>query len=264
VSSGNTKKSKKKIAEILQSNLVTIWAVISMLFAFIIHCLFSKQAPNDWMVAKWGAGDILTYASTVALGLLALWQNQKFKEENDKVQKRLEQISVDANELNIISKLAENESQYITLLNEAFDDLFDICGLENISLVMMGPFDKVKVSAALKRVNQASSRFVQIYLSGYQLRDYDSKALFDNCSKIVKTASRVLTEYLHTQKVLSSELESSVDFYLNTVAEKEIYLCMRRNTLHGILLEKIPLAEVRAIYVKPEVNTNGKNENGVD
>ena len=41
----------------------------------------------------------MTYASTIILGLLALWQNQRFKEENDKSQERLEKISNRTNEL---------------------------------------------------------------------------------------------------------------------------------------------------------------------
>ena len=56
------------------------------MFAIIVQCLFSKSASSEIFHAKWGAGDILTYASTVALGLLAVWQNQKIKEESDRNQ----------------------------------------------------------------------------------------------------------------------------------------------------------------------------------
>lgn len=55
-------------------------------------------------VAHWGAGDILTYASTISLGLLAMWQNKKQQEENDITQERMERIIIHANELSIISK----------------------------------------------------------------------------------------------------------------------------------------------------------------
>ena len=53
----------------------------------------------------------MTYASTIILGLLALWQNQRFKEENDKSQERLEKISNRTNELQIISQLIEHENE---------------------------------------------------------------------------------------------------------------------------------------------------------
>lgn len=57
---------------------IYIWALLSILYAFVIHWLFNTPG-TVWSQAKWGAGDILTYASTVSLGLLALWQNEKFQ-----------------------------------------------------------------------------------------------------------------------------------------------------------------------------------------
>lgn len=62
--------------------LILEWAVISIVFMILIHIAFSFAGP-EWLQAKWGAGDILTYASTIALGLLAMWQNQKIQEIQD-------------------------------------------------------------------------------------------------------------------------------------------------------------------------------------
>lgn len=56
---------------------IVIWAIASVIFAIVIQFLFSNPAPCDFLDAKWEAGDILSYVSTVALGLLAMWQNQK-------------------------------------------------------------------------------------------------------------------------------------------------------------------------------------------
>lgn len=46
-------------------------------FAVVIHVLFCLETSNKYLVARWSAGNILAYASTVALGLLAMWQNKK-------------------------------------------------------------------------------------------------------------------------------------------------------------------------------------------
>lgn len=54
-----------------------------MLLLIIIHILFHLTGPK-WLQAKWTAGELLTYVSTVSLGLLAFWQNQKFQEEQYK------------------------------------------------------------------------------------------------------------------------------------------------------------------------------------
>ena len=95
----------------LKQNGFILWVIISVIFAVLIHILFSIKAPVCWLEAKWSAGDILTYASGVSLGLLAMWQNQRFKEENDKSQERLEKLTIQANELNIIDKIIENETR---------------------------------------------------------------------------------------------------------------------------------------------------------
>ena len=70
----------------IKEHLIQTWIIASIVFAILIHILFVTDAPCDKLQAQWGAGDILTYTSTVALGLLAVWQNQKFKEENDRAQ----------------------------------------------------------------------------------------------------------------------------------------------------------------------------------
>ncbi len=70
----------KKI-EMEKYGWIVIWAIGSIVFAFVIHWLFSIEPTVEFFRAKWSAGDILTYASTIILGLLALWQNQRFKEE---------------------------------------------------------------------------------------------------------------------------------------------------------------------------------------
>ena len=74
----------------------------------------------------------MTYASTIILGLLALWQNQRFKEENDKSQERLEKISNRTNELQIISQLIEHENERINLLRKLFQEFFEVCSCSNI------------------------------------------------------------------------------------------------------------------------------------
>lgn len=106
---------------------IVIWAIASVVFAFVLHCLFSIGAKEPFWQAKWGAGDILTYTSSIILGLLALWQNQRFKTENDEAQARLEKLSVRANELQITSKLVEHETERISLLRELFQTFFDAC-----------------------------------------------------------------------------------------------------------------------------------------
>ena len=120
----------KRLKEWVEKHLFLTWIISSGLFAFVIHCSFSITAPNEWLVAKWSAGDILTFVSTVALGLLAVWQNKKFKEENDAAQDRLENLSKKANELSAVSKIIEHESENIARLRTKTQNLIDACNTE--------------------------------------------------------------------------------------------------------------------------------------
>ena len=64
----------------------------------------------------------MTYASTISLGLLAMWQNKKQQEENDITQERMERIIIHANELSIISKMIEHEERRVNELDKLLNE----------------------------------------------------------------------------------------------------------------------------------------------
>lgn len=119
----------------IKEHLVQTWIVASIVFAILIHILFVTDAPCDKLQAQWGAGDILTYASTVALGLLAVWQNQKFKEENDKSQERLEKLTIQANELAVIGKIIDDRQEKIQNIQLGFSEFEAMCSVGPLQAV---------------------------------------------------------------------------------------------------------------------------------
>lgn len=70
-------------------------------------------------------GSFLSFIGTVALGALALWQNKKFKEENDIAQKRIENINDKLLELDSIREKEKLLEKYFAYLDET-QKLFDI------------------------------------------------------------------------------------------------------------------------------------------
>lgn len=74
----------------------------ALLFAvplIIVHILFKWNSRITWIQAEWSAGDILSYIAgfeafigTTFLSFLALWQNQKHKQENDAKDRQLIEI----------------------------------------------------------------------------------------------------------------------------------------------------------------------------
>lgn len=77
----------KQVKDCGTRHWILLWIGISFVFMVIIHFLFKVVGP-DWLQATWGSGDILTYTSTVALGLVAFWQNIKNQEIQNKKDER--------------------------------------------------------------------------------------------------------------------------------------------------------------------------------
>lgn len=79
---------------------IIICAIIFALPLIIVHVLYKWNLGISWLVPEWEPGDVLAYIAgfgafvgTVSLGALTLWQNKRFKDENDKSQERLQKIS---------------------------------------------------------------------------------------------------------------------------------------------------------------------------
>lgn len=75
----------------------------------VINCLFKLRANNDFFIAEWTAGDmlsyygaVLTFVSTTILSVLALWQNHVIKEENDKHTALLERMEREKNNAHLM------------------------------------------------------------------------------------------------------------------------------------------------------------------
>ena len=55
---------KDKFKKFVGQHWNFIWALLSVVYAVIVQLLFSLKTSNKFFVAHWGAGDILTYASS--------------------------------------------------------------------------------------------------------------------------------------------------------------------------------------------------------
>lgn len=125
---------KDKFKKFVRQHWIFIWALLSVVYAVIVQLLFSLKTSNKFFVAHWGAGDILTYASTISLGLLAMWQNKKQQEENDITQERMERIIIHANELSIISKMIEHEERRVNELDKLLNRFMQNCDPQAVAI----------------------------------------------------------------------------------------------------------------------------------
>ena len=237
----------------IKEHLIQTWIGASIVFAILIHILFVTDAPCDKLQAQWGAGDILTYTSTVALGLLAVWQNQKFKEENDKAQERLEELTKQANELSIIGRMIDNKSKKLDNLRHAFSDFEAACNVGTITSLCISSTKIASAHSKLSEHAQKLPRLCNILETeiagnwGVEFTDISSKIfklnslalkIVDQCSGIVSAKGNketyddgkitaLLKEYAEAYDEFSEARYSYImetEFLLNTISYKNITL----------------------------------------
>lgn len=250
---------KKSLKNFVDKHWIAGWVVLSLLFALVIHLLFSLEAPTQYLIAHWSAGDILVYASTVALGLLALWQNRKQKEENDKAQERLENISIRANELNVINKIVEYESNRIRSLQIVMDTFTNACCPQSIALAAAkdGIAQTLSITGLTELEKTIDTSFFEIgrlLRNDNELKHNDKHPLNQAYGKLYSYAKIYISKLRDgtidygnskvTQKI-ATDLADLRDSFLS---EREKYLIIQENYLTKLLFEDLSLKEIRDLY----------------
>lgn len=226
------KKFWSKIKPLLSKKIWITWAIISILFAVLIHFLFVLVGP-DWLQARWGAGDILTYVGTVSLGLLAVWQNERFKKENDIAQERLERLSQQSNELAIINKILEHEERRIEKITTSlmqfdnYTDLTKICACENKALkngtflTDMPQFEK-----------DLQNAFTDVIEALVNEPFVDTNELRSNIGSCLAKASMIIDGMIHGEYILNGEYFQSQCDQLKELKLK--FLELRNNYIKSV------------------------------
>jgi hypothetical protein len=234
--------------------LICVWALASIVYAFIIHCLFSYYPDNQWFVAKWTAGEILTYVSTVSLGLLAVWQNQRLQEENDKSQLRLENLVKNANELSIVSKVIEIESNRLERLKDSLDEFSKACDPQTISVAYADSSENIAkiMQAMVVLEHNLDDSFWGV---GRELR-LDKKLRKDDTQPIkmsyvcyYRRAKEIITSFINNPiKDNSKELEVLSKCRDDFAEKRENYLVEQENKLYNVLYGNMTLEDIKKLY----------------
>ena len=243
-----------------KEHMIASWVICSVLFAFIIHVFFSWGARDPWIAAKWTAGELLTYVSTVALGLLAVWQNKRFKEENDVAQQRLERISLQANELNVINKIIEQEYARLKFLETAFDAFLQLCSIQNIAILMIETYDDA--ATRMTRLGKLEHDIDKLFLEISRELRIDPNIKNNTDSKLIKSFFALYSNAKEGIDYYRKNDEPNVDnnntatvVWDDFLREKEEYLVLLQSKLDRTIFEKMDLEDVRRLYRnRPEMN----------
>ncbi|MGB4658920.1 MAG: hypothetical protein WBI07_07065 [Mobilitalea sp.] len=64
-------------------NNIKKFVASAIVFLIVVQILFNVKAPCKIFDAVWSAGDLLTFVGTITLGILAYWQNEKLRDQNN-------------------------------------------------------------------------------------------------------------------------------------------------------------------------------------
>ena len=162
---------KLKIVDWLKKHL---WHMGLLVLALIILApiLISALAPR--VSSEVSADGLLGYiiqavsaAGTIFLAHVAIRQNERFKEENDLAQQRLEELTKRSNELSIIGKVFDYERNKLAEIRQAGDALIHACDPETMNKEIFGYLGEHSIRTAKKidapllaqRINNSFSGF---------------------------------------------------------------------------------------------------------
>lgn len=224
-----------------------IIAIISALLVHIMHCI---PAPNDWLVAKWSAGEILTYLGTVVLGWLAIKQNDELKKENDSAQERLENISREANQINILSKVIEYEISKKQNLESAISVFEKVTNSQYILKAHAEKENSISLlMGAESEVDEAYLRMTTVLDMDYYSTDFKS-GTYQQSVYTIFVCTKNLIEFLRkndVSKVKDLVYEMNKE-RLKMEETKKLYLGERQHALDELLYDVKDIRDVKKIY----------------
>lgn len=237
-----------------KNKLITIWVIASLGYALFIHILFSVQAFTTWTVAKWSAGEILTYVSTVSLGLLAVWQNNRFKEENDAAQARLEQLVKQSNELSAINKIIEIEFERYNQIIKAFDLFSKKCDPQTIATTHSDNISNFIdcISSMVKLENEIDQSFFQMA----RVLRIDTSLVVNDQDPLKKA---MVAYYLLSKETVqklqktpqtdaSKEIDGLIILRKDFIEQREQYIHVLQDKLKRVVYENMTLEEIKKVY----------------
>lgn len=254
------KKLYKWISKhIVQTIIICI--VVFTLPLIIVHTLYKWNLGIPWLISDWESGDVLAYIAgfeallgTVLLGGLTLWQNERFKEENDKSQERLQQISEgQANALKQI--LLMDQSSNIPLLDIKKSP-------QNDRLVNVELFFKKDGTIFLKifLTNITEYPIADCHVQSLELYTYDLKYIIDESGSCYNPHKGLPGHYdMHVVfKLLPSTCKDKNEHFENACAGRLLDRTPQQNAIELIQNQQFILEitfEIINIYGKRIIET---------
>lgn len=144
------------------------WLLAAVLFLLIIQVSFTFPAPYKWMEATWGAGDLISFAGTMILGYIAIYQTEQANLMSEKLMTIEEnQYKTDIQPFVVVADWKGYELNTATMLMN--DDRHHVC---------IGSYENGKaLGVGIRLLNTTSSYVIAEYFRG----DTEGKSWFNSC-----------------------------------------------------------------------------------
>lgn len=206
-------------------------------------------------------------------GYVAIRQNEKFKEENDKTQERLEKIALNANELSVIGKVIEYESTNIAKLTEKVEKYYTACSadglieylkLNNITQDENGfCLAKERKKSELEQLFSDLFDEVKLDFHNFNRLDKTSDVIFDIKVKTMDLLEKMYEVYLHNS---TGNIEPDVIAFIESRQafrnEMDILITRKRLYLDSIIYGQISYDKIKKDHYgkQKESQENGQDE----
>lgn len=230
---------------------IYLLVAISVLFAIVVQWLFSKPASSEIFHAKWGAGDILTYASTVSLGLLAVWQNQRIKEESDRNQLYQNLLAAKNSDDATVTRIIDDKTQRVQRIRSEFIEFEHLCNTGTIASICTCTDSKGIMITRL-----CEHRLKLISLQELLIADLSGNVGVDDSKviplikKLTRLANEQITEYTGGIDAQENHSEIYQKVYIQYIDERTHYLLFCEGLIGSILYDGLSLRDLREISKK--------------
>lgn len=249
------------------------WGTILVISILVLVAVSIKALIcADCMSSRFASilGSVLSSCATVLLGLIAFWQNKRFKEENDKAQMRLENLSNKANELSVVSKIIEYESENLSQLKDKMQRFIDACNTESTLVDLSDMTNQPSNFKNLYVKIKMDNRHEQIRLCGiellFELKKYHSD---DKVIELVDLISQYCECSIALVKEIRVGLSKETTYTKKIDVEKKFitsiyeFILNREILLNEVIYENLTLDEIKSRYhrcLNKEEIPNEQNE----
>ena len=263
----NNKETEKKSFEFKRRHIVYIiigTVVVSVVGALIINLLYSLGKNGNAIHTEWQASDTLLFFATVlealgtiSLGAISIWQNVQLQKSNEESQARLEKISIQANEVIIISQIVECERSRLRNIEALCEDFINMCLADKIIKDLEN--GKELVPSTNNSVISLATQYMQLSreIENGFFFGKEKVELLCSINDLFDAATDFYSEIKEGKLVFNEEITKRVGTCMSEVkACKEKYLGASNENIISIILGEVTLEKVKEFHYKEQEKTN--------